>query len=56
MHTDESMMMTLVILAGIVAVGITVMVTLAKVLLQPVSRTSQVLETHADAHFTHRAA
>jgi hypothetical protein len=56
MHTDAFMMMTLVILAGIVAVGIAVMVTLATVLLQPVSRTTQVLETRADSHFTHRAA
>jgi hypothetical protein len=56
MHTDAFMMMTLLLLAGFVAVGITVMVTLANVLLNPASRETQVLDPQADAHFTQRAA
>jgi hypothetical protein len=56
MHTDATMMMTLLVLTGFVAVGITVMLTLAKALQQPVSRETQVLEPQADAHLTHRAA
>jgi hypothetical protein len=56
MHYDATMMMTLLVLAGFIAVGITVMLTLAMALQEPVSRETQVLETQADAHLTHRAA
>jgi hypothetical protein len=55
-HKDAAMIMTLLVLAGFVAVGITVMLLLAKALLQTASVATSGLEAKADPRLTHRAA
>ena len=56
MHKEAAMMMTLLVLAGFVAIGITVMLTLANALLQPVTVENPELESQVEAQLTHRAA